>query len=69
MCKKDLDSLGSQRVIITVGENNRYHGTLWSHPAASPFVNVNSDPITFIQMLLTGNEKNDLPERILAQRK
>ncbi|KAI9346281.1 hypothetical protein BDR26DRAFT_916685 [Obelidium mucronatum] len=52
----NVDELGSRSaVVVTYAQLQQYHGGLWLHPAASPCVNVNKDPISYIKMLLTGD--------------
>ena len=60
--------LAKNSIVVTYGQNQRYHGTLWTHPASSPFVKINSDPISYIQMILSGKDKRKLANAILAQR-
>ncbi|KAI9324154.1 hypothetical protein BDR26DRAFT_882302, partial [Obelidium mucronatum] len=52
----NVDELGSRSaVVVTYAQLQQYHSGLWVHPAASPCVNVNKDPISYIKMLLTGD--------------
>ncbi|KAI3632076.1 hypothetical protein MIR68_009912 [Amoeboaphelidium protococcarum] len=55
-------------VVVSYSQSQQYHGTLFTHPASSPFVNVNKDPISFILMLLSGNDKRTVAEAILLRR-
>ena len=56
-------------MVVTIGETRRYHCGLWNHPAASPYIHINYDPISYIRMLLTGNKDKDVAEKILERRK
>ncbi|KAF0707818.1 Aste57867_6533 [Aphanomyces stellatus] len=42
-------------VVVSYSQMEAYHHGLWLHPASSPCVNVNKDPVTYIKMVLTGN--------------
>ncbi|KAH9119668.1 hypothetical protein LEN26_011502 [Aphanomyces euteiches] len=50
---------GDNAVVVTHAQMKAYHQRLWVHPAASPCVNVNRDPVTFIKMVLVG-DPNDV---------
>ena len=44
--------LPENSIVVAYGQNQQYHGTLLTHPASFPFVKINKDPVTFIQMVL-----------------
>ncbi|KAH9081413.1 hypothetical protein LEN26_021296 [Aphanomyces euteiches] len=46
---------GHNGVVVSYAQMYTYHHGLWLHPASSPFVNVNKDPVSYIKMLLTGS--------------
>ena len=60
--------LAKNSIVVAYGQNQRYHGTLWTHPASSPFVKINTDPISYIQMVLSGKDKRKLADTILRKR-
>ena len=60
--------LAKNSIVVAYGQNQRYHGTLWTHPASSPFVKINSDPISYIQMVFSGKDKRKLADAVLVQR-
>ena len=60
--------LAKNSIVVAYGQNQRYHGTLWTHPASSPFVKINTDPISYIQMVLSGKDKHKLANAVLVQR-
>jgi hypothetical protein len=60
--------LAKNSIVVAYGQNQRYHGTFWTHPASSPFVKINTDPISYIQMVLLGKDKRMLANAVLAQR-
>lgn len=47
-----------------------YHGSLYTHPAAAPFVDINNDPVTYIKMVLDGNanEVGKVAKEIVSRR-
>lgn len=53
---------------MSYSQSRKYHGTLFTHPASSPFVNINKDPISFILMLLSGKDKRTVAEAIMLKR-
>ncbi|KAI3643840.1 hypothetical protein MP228_010004 [Amoeboaphelidium protococcarum] len=60
--------LAENSVVVVYRQSRRYHGTLWTHPASSPFVRINTDPVSYIQMVLAGRDKRKLAGAILVQR-
>ncbi|KAI3635616.1 hypothetical protein MIR68_006254 [Amoeboaphelidium protococcarum] len=60
--------LPQQSAIVSYSQSRKYHGTLFTHPASSPFVNINKDPISFILMLLSGKDKRTVAEAIMLKR-
>jgi hypothetical protein len=62
------EDLAENSIVVAYGQNQRYHGTLYTHPASSPFVKINTDPISYIQMLFSSKDKRKLAYAILAQR-
>ncbi|KAI3641955.1 hypothetical protein MIR68_000010 [Amoeboaphelidium protococcarum] len=60
--------LAKNSIVVAYGQNQRYHGTLWTHPASSPFVKINTDPISYIQMVLSGKDKRKLAGAVLVHR-
>lgn len=61
----DLDE---NSVVVSYRENKKYHCTFATHPAAFPFLRINADPVTYIEMLLQGNDKRELAQAIISRR-
>ncbi|KAJ3002138.1 UNVERIFIED_CONTAM: hypothetical protein HDU68_006433 [Siphonaria sp. JEL0065] len=54
----NVKDLPSDAVVVTYAQLQSYHGGLWLHPASSPCVNVNRDPVSYIKMVLTGTSQD-----------
>ena len=67
--KIEADDLAGNSIVVAYGQNRKYHGTLWTHPASSPFIKINTDPLSYIKMVLSGKDKDKLAEAILERRK
>ena len=63
------DDLPENSIVVAYGQNQRYYGAFWTHTASSPFLKINTDPVTFIQMVLLGPDKRTMANAILEQRK
>ncbi|KAI3655415.1 hypothetical protein MP638_000215, partial [Amoeboaphelidium occidentale] len=48
-------SLPLNSIVVTKRNLEAYHGSLYTHPAAAPFVDINHDPVTYIKMVLDGS--------------
>ncbi|KAI3639700.1 hypothetical protein MIR68_002394 [Amoeboaphelidium protococcarum] len=55
-------------VVVSRDKYDKYYGLLASHPASRPYVKINSDPISYIQMLLQGKDNHQLAGSIVRQR-
>lgn len=64
-----LDDLIPDSIVVSYSQNELYHGTLWTHPAAYPFVRINTDTSASIQMLFKGKQKREMSAAILSERK
>ncbi|KAG9401989.1 hypothetical protein AC1031_007690 [Aphanomyces cochlioides] len=62
---------GDNAVVVTHAQMKAYHQGLWVHPAASPCVNVNRDPVTFIKMVLVGdpNDVQTVAEQLVREKR
>lgn len=56
--------------VISKAHMKAYHGSVWSHPAACPFDNVQEDNKTTLCLLLTGNPKDQakVADEMIARR-
>ena len=55
----NIDELNVENgVVVTYNQTKVYHSGLWIHPASSPCVNVNTDPVSYISMVLSGPPKD-----------
>ena len=64
----DVD-LGEESVVVSYNQYQQYHGTLSSHPASCPLVKINTDPVSYILMVLTGKDRRKLADAVLVRRK
>jgi hypothetical protein len=48
---KDSDQLPRDCFVLSHLQHKAYHGTLWSHPACRPFVDVNFDNLSTLRLL------------------
>jgi hypothetical protein len=66
----ESEKLPSNSIVVSKQNLENYHGSLFTHPAAAPFVDINNDRITYIKMVLEGNsgDVGKVAERIVARR-
>jgi len=57
--KQQNQQLPDNSFIVTYSNTKKYHNSLAFHPAASPCVNVNYDPISYIKLITTTDKAAD----------
>jgi hypothetical protein len=60
-----IHNLPENSCFISYNQTRAYHGSLWIHPVASPTINVNRAPLTYLKMLFKGKDCDEFCHKIL----
>ena len=54
--------------LVSYTQAKSYHGSLWVHPAASPCIDINLAPESYLKMLFRGRDSGKLCRNIVEER-
>lgn len=54
--------------VVSYSQTKAYHGAMWVHPAASPCINLNSVPISYLKMIFKGTDIDAFCQQIVKKR-
>eukprot|EP00732_Lithocolla_globosa_P002421 Lithocolla_globosa_v1_NODE_1577_length_2471_cov_446.691639.p1 type:complete len:745 gc:universal NODE_1577_length_2471_cov_446.691639:92-2326(+) len=63
------NNLPNNSFIVAYDQSGSYHGALQYHPASSPCINVNDEPVSNLKIVLTGKDCAEGAKHIMNERK
>ena len=64
----ELEEIPKESCVVSHAQTEAYHGALRGHPAASSCVNLNSASISYLKMVIKGNDAHKFCEEIIEKR-
>jgi hypothetical protein len=64
-----IQDIPNNSCVVSYSQAKDYHGSLWIHPAASPCVDINRAPISYLNMLFLGRDSEKLCKSILEEQR
>jgi hypothetical protein len=64
-----IQDIPNNSCVVSYNQAKDYHGSLWIHPAASPCVDINRAPISYLNMLFLGRDSEKLCKSILEEQR
>ncbi|EPZ34850.1 hypothetical protein O9G_001981 [Rozella allomycis CSF55] len=64
-----LTEIPKNSIVVSYPQSKAYHGSMWIHPAASPYINVNNTSITHLKNILNGADVATAARQIIANKR